>query len=66
MSSRSHNAATLAQLATLVAGVESRLHTVSQIFQALNEAINRLEQRIIELEQADDDLDRRLTELNRG
>lgn len=65
MSSRSQDAATLAQLATLVTGIASRLHHIDRIFSALNDAINSLEQRSIELEQANDDLDRRLLGLER-
>jgi ABC-type transporter Mla subunit MlaD len=63
MSSRSKDAATLAQLATIVAGVECRLTTVGRIFQALNDAIDSHEHRITELEQANDDLDRRILAL---
>jgi ABC-type transporter Mla subunit MlaD len=65
MSSRSQDAATVAQLAALVAGVESRLHTASQIFQTLNDAIDLLEQQTQELSEANDDLDRRILALEK-
>lgn len=60
MSSRSQNAAKLVELAAHLASQSHNLNLAAELLARYNEAITALEQRVIELEQANDDLERRL------
>jgi exonuclease VII small subunit len=66
MSSRSKNAATLAELAQHAATQASHLDTAATILGRFNEALTCLEQQTQELSEANDDLDRRIAALERG
>jgi hypothetical protein len=66
MSSRSQDAATLAELATHVATHASHLEKTATILSRFNEVLTILEQQNVELNEANDDLDRRLAVLERG
>lgn len=63
MSSRSQDSAKLAELATQLESQASNLNLAAQLLARYNEAINALEQRVIELEQDNDDFERRLMSL---
>jgi exonuclease VII small subunit len=63
MSSRSQDSAKLAELATQLESQANNLNLAAELLTRYNEAINALEQRVIELEQANDDLERRLMSL---
>jgi len=66
MSSRSQAAATLAELATHVATHASHLEKTATILSRFNDVLTLLEQQNVELSEANDDLDRRITALERG
>ena len=66
MSSRKQDATKLAELATQLESQASNLNLAAQLFARYNEAINALEQRVIELEQANDDLERRHLSFTEG
>lgn len=66
MSSRKQDAASLASLASLVAANTTNLSQAATIFGRFNEDLTSLEQRILELEQVNDDLERRVLQLERG
>jgi hypothetical protein len=60
MSSRSQDSAKLTELATQLESQANNLNLAAELLIRYNEAINALEQRVIELGQANDDLERRL------
>lgn len=66
MSSRRQDSEKLLQLAEVATNNANNLQKAASLLGRYNEAINRLEQRVIEIEQANDDFEHRLLILERG
>lgn len=63
MSSRKQDAQKLVELAEVASTNADNLQKAATLLGRYNEAINRLEQRLIEVEQATDDIEHRLLSL---